>query len=157
MLTSQSSMDFTNARQRAFIEEWLNFFTGRPNDLLSFEEIRQKLRLHDSSYKGLQEIELDKIVGSTGRYRDFTRTFLPKTDQNQERWRRISIIAQEQGYPPIEVYQVGDVYFVRDGNHRVSIAKRRGQIEILTEVTHIETPVALSADADMEEVIRLAE
>ena len=76
MLTSQSNTEFSNARQRAFIGEWLNFLTGRPNDLLSFEEIRKELRLQDSAYKGLQEIELEKIVGSTGRYRDFNRAFL---------------------------------------------------------------------------------
>ena len=126
MLTPQSQQEFTSARQRAFIEEWLSYLTGRPSDLLSFEEVKEKLRLQDASYKGLQEIELDKIVGSTGRYRDFTRTFLPKSDQTASRWRRIKAVADEQGFPPIEVYQVGEVYFVRDGNHRVSVARLNG-------------------------------
>ncbi len=157
MLTSQSNIDFSNARQRAFIEEWLHFFTGRPNDLLSFEEVRQKLRLHDSSYKGLQEIELDKIVGSTGRYRDFTRTFLPKTDQNQDRWRRISIIAQEQGYPPIEVYQVGDVYFVRDGNHRVSVARMNKATTIEAYVIEYKTPVSITKEDDLDAILLKAD
>ncbi|MEW5957899.1 MAG: hypothetical protein AB1801_09265 [Chloroflexota bacterium] len=157
MLTSQSNTEFTNARQRAFIEEGLSFFTGRSNDLLSFEEVRQKLRLHDSSYKGLQEIELDKIVGSTGRYRDFTRTFLPRTNQNQGRWRRISAIAEEQGYPPIEVYQVGDVYFVRDGNHRVSVARMNKVQTIEAYVIEFKTPVPVTKDDELDDILLKAE
>lgn len=157
MLTSQSSTEFNNARQRAFIEEWLSYWTGRSNNLLSFEDVRQELRLFDSSYKGLQEIELDKIVGSTGRYRDFTRTFLPKTNQSQDRWRRISTVAEEQGYPPIEVFQVGDVYFVRDGNHRVSVARMNKVPTIEAYVIEYKTPIAITKDDDLDNILLKAE
>jgi hypothetical protein len=154
MLTPQSRTEFTNARQRAFIEEWLNFFTGRPNDLLSFDEVRDKLRLQDSAYKGLQEIELDKIVGSTGRYRDFNRAFLPKNDQTEQRWRRISQVASDgQGYPPIEVYQVGDVYFVRDGNHRVSVARANKAITIEAYVIEYKTSVPISKNDNLDTIL----
>ena len=123
-LTAESYKEYSTARQRALIEEWLSAFTGRTSDLLSFEEVKQNLMLRDSTYKGLQEIELDKIVGSLGRYRDFTRTFLPRNDKTQDRWRRVDAVAHDLGgFPPIEVYQVGDVYFVRDGNHRVSVSR----------------------------------
>jgi len=154
MLTSQSNTEFSNARQRAFIGEWLNFLTGRPNDLLSFEEIRKELRLQDSAYKGLQEIELDKIVGSTGRYRDFNRAFLPKNNQTEQRWRRISQVASDgYGYPPIEVYQVGDVYFVRDGNHRVSVARMNKARTIEAYVIEFKSSVPIDKDDNLDDIL----
>jgi hypothetical protein len=154
LLTNNSASDFSSARQKAFIEEWLGFFTGRPTDLLSFEEIKHNLRLQDSSYKGLQEIELDKIVGSIGRYRDFTRTFLPKNDQTAERWRRVDAVASDmQGYPPIDVYQVGDVYFVRDGNHRVSVARMHDAKTIEAYVTEYKTNVPIGKGDDLDTIL----
>ncbi len=153
MLNSQSNIEFTKARRQAFIEEWLNFFTGRPSDLLSFEEVRQNLRLIDSSYKGRQEIELEKIVGSTGRYRDFTRTFLPKSDTTVDRWRRINDVVNEQGYQPIEVYQVGDVYFVRDGNHRVSVARMNKAKTVEAYVIEYKTPVPIDRQDNLNDIL----
>jgi len=153
LLSPSSASEFSAARRKAFIEEWLRFFTGRPNDLLSFEEVKQNLRLQDSAYKGLQDIELDKIVGSTGRYRDFNRTFLPKTDQTAERWRRVDAVAHDQGYPPIDVYKVGDVYFVRDGNHRVSVARSHGAKTIEAYVIEYKTSVPVSKDDDLDTIL----
>ncbi len=157
MLSAQSGKEFTDARRQAFIQEWLNFFTGRSNDLLSFEEVRQQLRLQDSSYKGLQEVELDKIVGSTGRYRDFNRAFLPKTDSTQDRWRRVDAISHEQGYPPIELYKVGAVYFVRDGNHRVSVARTHKAKTIEAYVIEYKTSVPISKEDDLDDILLKAE
>ncbi len=154
MLTQQSDFEFSQARQRAFIEEWLSFFTGRSNDLLSFEEVKQSLQLQDASYKGLQEIELAKIVGSTGRYRDFTRTFLPKSDLTQDRWRKVDDVAHSDlGFPPIEVYQVGEVYFVRDGNHRVSVARTHGAKTIEAYVIEYKTPVPVESQDALDDIL----
>jgi hypothetical protein len=153
LLSTESGQEFTSARQKAFIEEWLSVFTGRHTDLLSFEEIKQTLRLQDSAYKGLQEIELDKIVGSVGRYRDFTRTFLPKRDSLEDRWRRVDIVTHEQGLPPIDVYKVGAVYFVRDGNHRVSVARTHGAKTIEAYVTEYKTPVPIEQDDDLDDLL----
>ncbi|MCB0195913.1 MAG: hypothetical protein KDJ65_28440 [Anaerolineae bacterium] len=152
MLTPESARDFASARQQALIEEWINFFTGRPNDLLSFEEIKQNLRLQDSAYRGLQEVELDKIVGSTGRYRDFTRSFLPKNNMTQDRWRRIDTVALHEGYPPVELYKVGDVYFVRDGNHRISVARLNKAKTIEAYVIEYKTTIPISKDDDIEDI-----
>lgn len=152
-LTQESATEFTSARQHAFIEEWLSRFTGRHADLLSFEEVKQNLRLQDASYKGLQEIELDKIVGSVGRYRDFTRSFLPKSDDMEERWRRVDAAVHDMGTPPIDVYKVGDVYFVRDGNHRVSIAKMHNAKTIESYVTEYTTPVPVDKDDDPDDIL----
>jgi hypothetical protein len=136
------------------MEEWLSYVTGRPNSLLSFDEVKEKLRLQDSAYKGLQEIELDKIVGSTGRYRDFTRTFLPKSDNSENRWRRIDSVADSgMGYPPIEVYKVGDVFFVRDGNHRVSVAHLHNSRTIEAYVIEYKTSVPIDKWDDLDDLL----
>ena len=153
LLTAESAKEFTSARHQAFIEEWLSRFTGRHADLLSFEEVKQNLRLQDAAYKGLQEIELDKIVGSVGRYRDFTRSFLPKSDQLSDRWRRVDAVVHELGFPPIDVYKVGDVYFVRDGNHRVSIAKLHNSKTIEAYVTEYKTSVPIDKDDDPDDML----
>jgi hypothetical protein len=152
-LTPDSAYEFSSVRQKAFIEEWFSTFTGRHIDLLSFEEVKQNLRLQDSSYKGLQVIDLDKIVGSVGRYRDFTRSFLPKDDKMGDRWRRVDEIAHNEGYPPIDVFQVGEVYFVRDGNHRVSVAKSHDAKTIEAYVTEYTTSVDIEIDDDPDDLL----
>ena len=103
---------------------------------------------------GIQEIPLDKIVGSVARYKDFTRSFLPKRDTDQERWAGVrAAVTDMVGIPPIEVYQVGDAYFVQDGNHRVSIARRLDSKTITAYVTEVRTRVPFSADDDPGEII----
>jgi hypothetical protein len=153
LLTQDSANEFSSARQQAFLEEWINFFTGRPNDLLSFEEVRQNLRLQNVSYKGLQSIELDKIVGSVGRYQDFTRKFLPRSNNIEERWRRVDAVAHDQGFPPIDVYKVGDVYFVRDGNHRVSVARAHKAETIEAYIIECKTTVPVEKDDDLDDIL----
>lgn len=126
---------------------------GKSAELMSFEDIRSRLRLSDESYKGLQNIELDKIAGSVGRYRDFTSSFLPKSGKMQERWSRIYAQANSMaGLPPIEVYKVGEVYFVRDGNHRVSVARQLRAKTIEAHVTELRSPIPLHANISDEEL-----
>ncbi len=144
---------FHGARSRAFWQEMLAHLRGKPAELLSFDDIKARLRLREESYKGLQDIELDKIVGSVGRYREFTRDFLPKNNKLQERWSRVYAVANSmEGLPPIEVYKVGDVYFVRDGNHRVSVARKLGAKTIQAHVTELPSPVPLHQDISREEL-----
>ena len=144
---------FQGARLQAFWAEMLSHLRGKPAELLSFEEIRQKLRLSNESYRGLHNIELKKIVGSVGRYREFTRSFLPKNPQMQERWSRVyAKINSMEGVPPIEVYKVGEVYFVRDGNHRVSVAVQMGFDTIEAHVTELLSPIAFRADMSLEQL-----
>lgn len=133
---------FNSARARAFLEDMFNLLRGKSTELLSFEDIRARLRLREESYKGLQDIEVDKIVGSVGRYKDFTSTFLPRSNDMRERWSRVyAQINSMEGVPPIEVYKVGDTYFVRDGNHRVSIARQIGAKTIQAHVTELPTSI----------------
>jgi uncharacterized ParB-like nuclease family protein len=130
MNSSQSKFlaaeDFRRARRDAALEDIMARFTGRSADLIPFEDVKQKLRVTSTSERGLQEIPLDAIVGSVGRYTDFTRSFLPRKSTDEERWARVQVYMNEAGFDPIEVYKVGDAYFVFDGNHRVSIARRQG-------------------------------
>jgi hypothetical protein len=145
------------ARQAVLFERITGLLPSRSSDLLPFEEVRDRLRLVQKTYRGVQEIPLDLIIGSVGRYRDFTRTFLPRNPDLQERWQRVNEVAATQGVPPIEVYQIGEVYFVLDGNHRVSVAKQNGAKTIEAHVWEFPTPAGLSAQADLDEVLVKAE
>jgi hypothetical protein len=99
--------DFRNARRRAAMEEIMARLTGKSADLLSFDEVSEKLKIKGFGSRALQEIPLDAIVGSVGRYYDFTRSFLPRQDSDKERWARIEVASASTDLPPIEVYQIG--------------------------------------------------
>ena len=154
LATAESSRHFTQARMGAFWQEVWSFLTGRSIDLLRFEEVRNRLRLRDERNLGLQEIPLDKIVGSVGRYKDFTRTFLPRTNAIRSRWQRLDAMAHgPSGFPPIEVYKVGSVYFVLDGNHRVSVAKQLGAKTIEAYVTELPTAVPIDENLSPDDLL----
>ena len=151
--------DFRNARRAAMIATILAGIRGRENRLLAFEEVRRLLRLDSTSNKKyLTEIPLEAIIGSVNRYQDFTREFLPKKDNTSERWARISqALLLNESLPPIEVFKVGDVYFVNDGNHRVSVARQVGNKMIQAYVTEIKSRVPIQSDAHIEDLIIKAE
>lgn len=150
--------DFQSARQRAAVQEVLARFTGRSTQLLSYEDVAQKLKLRARTERGIQNIPLDAIVGSVGRYSDFTRTFLPRRNDDRDRWAGVkAAIEKSAGLPPIEVYKVGDVYFVVDGNHRVSIARQLGSGTIEARVIEFQTEVELTPDVQPDDLIAKAE
>ena len=147
----QADEAFSRARRRALWQGVLGFFQGKQAlrvSLLSFDAVRDKLKIRGQHHAGLQTIPLDKIVGSVGRYQDFDRAFLPAQDHIRDRWRAVyqAQTAQGAGLPPIEVYKIGDAYFVRDGHHRVSVLKDLGATTVEAYVTEFETPVPLPAD-----------
>jgi nucleotide-binding universal stress UspA family protein len=150
--------DFQNARQQAALQQLLERFRGEAAGLLPFDEIKEQLHPTGVTIEhGTQEIPLDKIVGSVARYKDFTRSFLPKRDADLERWAGVRMaVTDMRGIPPIDVFQVGDAYFVQDGNHRVSIARRLNSKTITARVTEIKTRVPFSADDDPNEIISKA-
>ena len=157
-LTAQSAKDFATARQQIFIKNCLNFLLRRPNDLLAFEEVKQLLKLRDSVYRGLHEIELDTIIGSAGKHRDFTRTFRPKNYKAEDRWRRVDELFHKQGFEPIEVYKVGQVYFVRDGHHRVSVNRTHHIPTIEAYVVEYSTPVSITKEDNLASIrLKLAD
>lgn len=144
---------FQSARLRAFWEELFGLVRGKSAELLSFEDIRARLRLREEDYRGLQDVPLDQIVGSVGRYNEFTSRFLPKRNSSQERWSRVyAQAAGLTGLPPVELYKVGDMYFVRDGNHRVSVARQLGARTIQAHVTELHTPIPLRPGMTPEEL-----
>ena len=152
--------DFRHARREAAIQGIVARFTGKSTELLSYEEVSQKLRAVGSADRGLKEIPIEKIIGSVGRYTDFTRSFLPRHDSDESRWAHVMSAmtnVRAQGLPPIEVYQVGDVYFVKDGHHRVSIAKQLGVNSIEAYVTEVRTKVPLTSDVQPDDLIVKAE
>jgi nucleotide-binding universal stress UspA family protein len=150
--------DFQRARLQAKLEGVLARLTGQPTELLSYEEVRQKLRAHERSSEHLEDIPLDAIVGSVGRYQDFTRSFLPRQESSRDRWARVEMaVTSMKGVPPIEVYKVGDAYFVRDGNHRVSVARQLDATHIQAYVTEVETRVPFSPDVQPDDLILKAE
>ena len=145
--------NWSRARREAMIQKVICTFKNCSADLISFEEVRTRLHLNQKLCRGIQVIELERIRGSVGRYKDFTLAFLPRRDNLRQRWERVKSLVSTQGMPPIEVYQVGDAYFVVDGNHRVSVARQEGMETIEAYVCEFITPVGLSADADLNEVI----
>ena len=151
---STSRQEWEQARRTAFIQDVLGAFTERSVDLLPFEEVRQKLHLLNARYLGLQEVPLDHIVGSVGRSRDFTLTFFPREAGLQDRWQRVNqLMTQRSGAPPIELYKVGQVYFVRDGNHRVSVAKQHDVPTIEAYVWEYETRAPVEPDIDIDDLL----
>lgn len=155
MALAESQRNFARARMAAFWEEFRALMTGKSIDLLRFEEVKHALRLRDERYLGLQEIPLEKVVGSVGRYRDFTRSFLPRTNAIRTRWQKLDALARgPQGFPPIEVYKVGDVYFVSDGNHRVSVAHQLGSSTIEAYVTELLTPIPIDASTTPDDLAK---
>jgi len=150
--------DFHQARSRAQMRELLARLTGSSRRLLGYDEVRQALRLSSGVERGLRDIPLDAIVGSVGRYSDFTRDFLPLRESDRERWARVKQLTSGLlGLPPIDVYQIGNVYFVKDGNHRVSVARQLGAKHIQAYVTEIHSRAPLNPDVQPDDLIRLAE
>jgi len=153
--------DFQSARQRAAVQEILARVTGKSNQLLSYEDVAEKLKLKARTERGVQHIPLNAIVGSVGRNTDFTRTFLPRRTGDQERWANVKAVFMDMDksskLPPIEVYKVGEVYFVVDGNHRVSIAKQEGFTSIEARVIEFKTNITLTPDVQPDDLIIKAE
>ena len=146
-LSADSMERYRRSAGKAQVADLLGKITGANTDLVSYDAVANRLRARQQIEMGTRMVPLDQIVGSVGRYRDFTRTFLPRAGINPERWARVDAIMHSlEGYLPIELYKIGEVYFVRDGNHRVSVARANGFTHIEAYVTEIETDVDLTLD-----------
>lgn len=144
---------YRRARRKAFWNAVLATLTGRPNQLLAWDEVKDKLQIGGQVYRGVQSVPLKQIVGSVNRYQDFDRVFLPTQEVTGERWRSISrAFYREEYLPPVQLYQLGDVYFVLDGNHRVSVAREQGKEFIDAEVVAVESRVPLGPDLDARDL-----
>jgi hypothetical protein len=124
-----------------------------PPELLPLDEATERLRPFARSYLGLRPIPVRQIVGTDSRKSDFDRDFRPRRPDIRERWQKVEHAFPDAGFPPIVVYQLGDVYFVIDGHHRVAIARQQGMDAIDAEVTELRARWHLPADADIVELI----
>lgn len=144
----QADRDFSRARRRAFLRRVGAFLRNDPasNKLLSFEEVKSALGAVEQVYLGMRTVEVAKIVGSVGRHRDFDRAFLPSKGELGERWKKIDRLMQRsEELPPVSLYKISDVYFVGDGNHRVSVARQQGIEMIDAEVVEFRSRVPVDS------------
>lgn len=149
----QAQLEAEALSRRVLIHDILRRLRGESNDLLPYSAVTE-LRPKGESYKGLQTIEVDKIIGTVDRYGDFDAEFMPKEPYTLDRWTKLRH-AQLEGteFPPIDVYKVGDIYFVKDGNHRTALAKAQGQHFIDAYVIELDVPVDLGSDDTLKDVI----
>ncbi len=146
--------DFLRARRRAGLAEVLAALSGREAALLSYDDVRRRLHAVETPTHVLEDVPVEAIVGSVGRTHDFTREFLPRTDADKARWVGVRMaMTGLSGTPPIDLYRIGDAYFVRDGNHRVSVARQLGAKFIQAYVTPVYSRVPLAADASPDDLI----
>ena len=147
--SSDAQTDFGRARRRQVASRLARRLRGEPGDvhlILPFDEVIEALGRRSERRIGLRTIPLDSIVGTVDRTREFDRSFRPTTRRVKRRWQRIAeAIRRGQSMPPIDVYKIGDMYFVRDGHHRVSVARQLGLEVIDARVTEIETEVGADA------------
>lgn len=147
---SDAQGDFSRARRANVVADVARRLRGEPSDvrlILPFEEVVEALGRAGQVERGLQVVPLDAIVGTIDRAVDFDRGFRPTSQRLRSRWERIAA-AQRRGeaLPPISLFKVGELYFVRDGHHRVSVAKSLGRTDIDAYVTEVQTRLQLGRD-----------
>lgn len=153
VLAETSRDDFEKARKLGRFQTVLSALQWKRPELLSLYEVTKLIKPKKQTYLGMKTIEVKKIIGSEGRYHDFTLAFYPKKDMLRGRWESIDKAHYEFiNLPPISVYKLGDNYFVRDGNHRVSVAKAQGVEFIDAEVVELDSQIKLEAGMTMRQI-----
>ena len=136
---------FQRERRRQTFESLVKRLRREPSDvdiILPYEEVIDALGYAGERFVGLETIELDTIVGTVGRRKEFDRRFRPTTTKTRERWTRIAQASKKgESFPPIDVYRIGEAHFVKDGHHRVSVARALGHSHIEARVTEVRTKV----------------
>ena len=150
--------DFETARIQSFLRDAGAVIRGDTRPLLSFDEVRRAARLEGQSYTGLKDVPIADIRGSVGRPNDFDASFLPVKPQMRKRWAQLDeAMRRGDAVPPIEVYHLGDVYFVKDGHHRVSVARHLGWKTIPARVIEVKTRAPLGGDMDAAALLQARE
>jgi hypothetical protein len=148
---TDASFDFSRERRRRVLSrlsQRLRLAPGDVNVILPFDEVVQALGRRGERRLGLQPIPLDSIVGTVDRGREFDRSFRPTSNRTRTRWERIATaLRQGKSMPPIDVYRIDSLHFVKDGHHRVSVARAMGFESIDAYVTEVLTTVAPDPDA----------
>ncbi len=154
----EAESDFARARNKALFNEIQHLLTPEEAAMISLKAVRKVVKTQSETYIGMKVIPINKIVGSEGRYKDFDNQFFPKRSIIKERWEHVDeAVIKDIVLPPIKVYELGGLYFVRDGNHRVSVAKAKGVEFIDAEVVSLQTEIKLSPartlDGMMKQII----
>lgn len=119
---------FLRERRRAVVHRWLSWFSGRSMRMLDLSEVRQRSDERSRSYLGGRAVPIDRIRGSENRCDDFDSNLRPLSEHNRHRWTNIAVARLSGGLlPPVELIHVGGFYFVRDGHHRISVARALGE------------------------------
>ncbi len=150
--------DFGRARLKSFLRRMRAMVSGEPRTLLSYDQVRKELHVGGPIYRGVQTVQVEAIAGSLNRYHEFDRAFLPVQNELAERWQSVDrAFYKDVSLPPILLYKVGQVYFVVDGHHRVSVAREQGQEFIEAEVRECSTRVNITPDLKPEDLVILGE
>jgi hypothetical protein len=121
--------------------------------LLPLDEVRRRLQIVGQSYVGLRPVELERIVGSVDRSADFGRGFKTRRSLSRSRLAGLRAAFPDGDMPPIEVYEVGGLFFVSDGHHRVALARERGADFVDADVTRLHTNYELPPDVDVGQLV----
>ena len=157
-LARRAETDFSVARLKAFLNRIRSIVSGQPRELLSYEEVKKVLHVGGPIYRGVEDVPVKDIVGSLNRYHDFDRAFLPAKGSIAPRWENIDLAFYRNiGLPPVLLYKVGQVYFVVDGHHRVSVAREQGLETIEAEVRECTSRVNITPDLKPEDLVILGE
>ena len=147
--------DFARARNKALFNEIHHFLSPEEVSLISLNDVKQLLKPTAETYVGMKIVPIEKIVGSEGRYNDFDNHFFPKSSHLRNRWQHVDEAAiKDIILPPIKVYEISGLYFVRDGNHRVSVAKSRGTEFIDAEVVSLQSEIKLNNPENLQDIIK---
>lgn len=161
MINSQASDDFNRARNKARFTNIFNIISTEKKELLSYYDVKNMAKPKTQTYRGMKVVPIAKIIGSEGRYKDFSKAFLPRKEHLRHRWESIDRAhLTDIILPPISLFKIGDVYFVRDGNHRVSVAKMQGSLAIDAEVVELTTEITIKPEmtkSDLRESVLLYE
>lgn len=154
-LLAQTNEDFEKAKSRGRIQSILSSLVRKNSDLLSLYAVTDLIKPKSETYRGMQTIPVKNIIGSEGRYQDFSLAFYPKKELLRARWRSIDLATKKYVIlPPISVFKLGEWYFVRDGNHRVSVAKTQGVEFIDAEVVELDSEIPLEPGLTMKQLRR---
>jgi hypothetical protein len=154
----QGQFEFDARRRQAFWRAVRSVLTGRARTLLSLDDVIRAAGREGQVDRGIRWIPLAQVRGSEGRSNEFDAAFLPVNRRLRERWARLDTLMQQgMEMPPIEVYKLDDLYFVKDGHHRVSVARHLGQETIRANVIEVATRAPLPPDVDPAHLIGTAE
>lgn len=138
---AQVEADFAHARRRATLRRAIGRLRGRSENLPAFEDVRKLLGAFNRVPPTIQTVEVQEIVGTVGRQHDFDACFLPVRSSMSHRWERVDRAFQKgEVLPAVDLYKIGGAYFVKDGNHRVSVARYQGAATIDAQVAEFRSP-----------------